>query len=349
MRIGVLTLHAGPNHGAFLQATSLLACLRHLGHQAEVIDYASPSLRRDEQFRPWIYRRPARLLFDLRKRLAFGADRKSLACSRPFPSYSEITTRNYDAIVVGSDVVWNFDLARLGRDPVYAGVFAEPFDGRRIAYAPSIGRMDPAYVPPDAIISGLRRFDHLSVRDEASRQWLRDVCQLQAELVVDPTWLPSAREIGTPCRGITPSDLLIYAPRVEPSVASFIAAYAKAKNLRTVAVGYYHSWCDKQRPDIGPLAWPSACRQSASIVSATFHGTLFAIRENIPFVCLATEDMLSKTSHWLQHLGLLDRFWDPSQDLGNKLDQKIDWDSINARIDDHAAKSLRWLDAALTE
>jgi hypothetical protein len=348
MRIGVLTFHAGPNHGAFLQVTSLLACLRHLGHQAEVIDYASPSLRRDEQFRPWIYRRPARLLFELRKRLAFGADRKSLACSRPFRSYADIDTRSYDAVVVGSDVVWNFETDRLGRDPVYAGVFAEPFHGRRIAYAPSIGRMDPAYVPPDTIISGIRRFDHLSVRDEASRRWLRDVCQLDAELVVDPTWLPPARELGVPCRGIGSSDMLIYAPRVEPSSASYIVAYAKDKNLRTVAVGYYHSWCDRHRPDIGPLAWPSACRQTACVVSATFHGTLFAIRENTPFVCLATEDMLSKTSHWLRHLGLLDRFWDPSQDFGTKIDQKIEWDCINARIGNHAERSLRWLAAALT-
>ncbi len=349
MRIGVLTFHAGPNHGAFLQAASLLTSLRHLGHQAEVIDYASPSLRSDERFQPWIYRRPLRLIFDLRKRLAFRADHKALACSRHFRSYADIATRNYDAIIVGSDVVWNFDLARLGRDPVYAGVFAEPFHGWRIAYAPSIGRMDPAYVPPDAIISGLRRFDHLSVRDETSRQWLRDVCQLDAELVVDPTWLPPAREIGTPCRRIGSSDMLIYAPHVETSVASFIAAYAMAKNLRTIAVGYYHPWCDQQRPDIGPLAWPSACRQAACIVSATFHGTLFAIRENTPFVCLATEDMLSKTSHWLRHLGLLDRFWDPSQDLGMKFNQAIEWGFINARIRDHAERSLRWLAAAATE
>jgi hypothetical protein len=349
MRIGILTFHAGPNHGAFLQAASLLACLKHLGHQAEVIDYASPSLRTDEQFRPWIYRRPSRLLFDVRKRLTFRADRKALASSRHFRSYAEIDTRNYDAIVVGSDVVWNFELARLGRDPVYAGVFSEAFHGKRIAYAPSIGRMDPAFLPPDTMLRGLRRFDHLSVRDEASRQWLRDVCHLEAELVVDPTWLPPARGLGQPCRRISRSDMLIYAPRVEPRVASSIAAYAKAKNLRTIAIGYHHPWCDTQSPDIGPLAWPSASRQAACIVSATFHGTLFAIRENTPFICLATEDMFSKTSHWLRHLGLMGRFWDPSQDLWTKLDQRIDWDSTNACIEDHAWRSLDWLAAALTE
>jgi len=349
MRIGVLTFHAGPNHGAFLQAVSLLACLRNLGHQAQVIDYASPSLRADERFRPWIYRRPAKLLFDLRKRLAFRADHKALACSRHFRSYADIVTRNYDAIIVGSDVVWNFEAERLGRDPVYAGIFDEPFYGKRIAYAPSIGSMRPNFRPPHSTVGGLRQFDHLSVRDDAARQWLHRVCQLEAELVVDPTWLPPARDLGAPCEAIGPTDMLIYAPRVDHSAAISIAAGAKAKGLRTVAVGYYHPWCDKQRPDIGPLAWPSACRQAACIVSATFHGTLFAIRENKPFVCLATKDMLSKTSHWLRHLGLLDRFWDPSQDLGMKFNQEIDWDSINARIRDHAERSLRWLAAALTE
>lgn len=349
MKLGILTFHSGPNHGGFLQAASLLASLKHLGHQAEVIDYASPILRTDERFRPWIYRRPARLLFDLRKRLAFRADRQRLACSKPYGSYAEIDTGSYDAVVAGSDVAWNFELKRLGCDPVYAGVFAEAFHGKRIAYAPSIGRMDPSFIPPDTIIRGLRRFDHLSVRDDASQQWVRDVCQLEAELVVDPTWLPPARELGKPCWGITPSDMLIYAPSVESSVASLIATYAKSEKLRTVAIGYYHPWCDKQRSDIGPLAWPAACRQAACVVSATFHGTLFAIRENTPFICLATEDMLSKTSHWLRHLGLLDRFWNPSQDLGTKLDQKIDWDSTNACIADQAGRSLDWLAATLNE
>ncbi len=348
MKIGILTFHTGPNHGAYLQAASLLASLKHLGHQAEVIDYTSPGRRRDERFQPWVYRRPFRLIFDIRKRLAFRFDRKSLTCSRPFRSYADIATRNYDAVVVGSDVVWNFESERFGRDPAYAGLFAEPFHGKLIAYAPSIGRMHSSYIPSDNIINGIRGFNHLSVRDEASRQWLGNVCQLDAEVVVDPTWLPPARELDVRCRGVGPKDMLIYAPRVEPSSASFIAAYAKAKNLRMVAVGYYHSWCDRHRPDIGPLAWPSACRQAACIVSATFHGTLFAIRENTPFVCLATEDMLSKTSHWLRHLELLDRFWDPSQDLGRKLDQKIDWDSINARIGNHAERSRRWLAATLT-
>ena len=349
MKVGILTFHAGPNHGALLQAAGLLASLKQLGHQAEIVDYTNPTLKADERFRPWLYRRPARLLFDLRKRLAFRADRQRLAYSKPYRAYAEIDMRSYDAVVVGSDVVWNFETRRLGRDPVYAGVFPGPFHGKRIAYAPSIGRMDPALIPPDTMIRGLRRFDHLSVRDEASRQWLRDVCQLEAELVVDPTWLPPARELAKPCRGINPSDMLIYAPRVEPTVATSIAAYAKTRNLRTTAIGYHHPWCDKQRPDIGPLAWPSACRQAACIVSATFHGTLFAIRENTPFICLATEDMLSKTSHWLRHLGLLDRFWDPSQRLETILDKEIAWDFVNVTIGNHAERSVRWLAAALGE
>jgi hypothetical protein len=347
MRIGVLTFHAGPNHGAFLQAAGLLASIRHCGHQAEMIDYAHPRLRSSERFRPWIYRRPRRLFFDMIKRAVFREDRKSLACSKHFRSSSDIVTRNYDAIVVGSDVVWNFQSARLGGDPIYACVFDHPFQGKRIAYAPSIGSMNLDYVPKQRILDGIRQFDHISVRDESSQVWLRKVCELDAVNVVDPTWLPPARGLSTPCPGIGPTDMLIYAPIVEPKAARVIAANAKNRGLRTVAVGYYHPWCDVNRADIGPLTWPAACRQSACIVSATFHGTLFAIRENRPFVCLATKDMLSKTSHWLRQLGLLDRFWDEASCLDILLDQPVDWDSTNACIANHGESSLQWLANAL--
>ncbi len=347
MRIGVLTFHAGPNHGAFLQAASLLASIRQCGHQAEVIDYTHPRLRNSERFRPWIYRRPRRLLFDVVKRLAFREDRKLLARSKRFHSSSSIPTQHYDAIVVGSDVVWNFQNARLGSDPVYAGVFARSFTGKRIAYAPSIGSMRLDYKPTQNIINGIRHFDHLSVRDESSRDWLQNICAVDAVNVVDPTWLPTARGLGAPCRGIGPSDMLIYAPIVEPSAAKAIAECAKKKGLRTVAVGYHQPWCDMNRADIGPLAWPAACRQAACIVSATFHGTLFAIRENKPFVCLATEDMLNKTSHWLKQLGLSNRFVAKASRLDVALDRKIDWVSANELIGEHAERSLRWLTSAL--
>jgi hypothetical protein len=347
MRIGVLTFHAGPNHGAFLQAASLLESIRQCGHQAEVIDYTHPRLRSSERFRPWIYRRPRRFLFDVVKRAAFRSDRKALASSKHFRSSSDILTQHYDAIIVGSDVVWNFQNARLGSDPVYAGVFERNFEGKRIAYAPSIGSMALDYVPSHTILNGIRQFRHISVRDDSSREWLRQVCALESVNVVDPTWLPPARRLGIPCRDIGASDMLIYAPIVEASTAKAIAEYAKGNGLRTVAVGYHQPWCEVNRADIGPLAWPTACRQSACIISATFHGTLFAIREKRPFVCLATEDMLNKTRHWLKQLGLSNRFWDKVSRLDVGLDQNIDWDSANHSIQKHAEKSLSWLNNAL--
>lgn len=349
MRVGVLTFHSGPNHGAFLQAASLLASIRHCGHEARLIDYTNPQLRSSERFRPWIYRRPRRLFFDAVKRLTFRADRKMLDCSQLFRFSSDIITRDYDAIVVGSDVVWNFQPVRLGRDPVYACEFPRPFTGKRVAYAPSIGSMELDYKPTQTIINGIRQFDDVSVRDESSRLWLERICGLDAVNVVDPTWLPPARDLGEACRGIGSTDMLVYAPVVKPSVAKLISAYATGRGLRTVAVGYYQSWCDINRADIGPLAWPASCRQSACIVSATFHGTLFAIRENKPFVCLATQDMLNKTRYWLRELGLSDRFWDKASHLGATMDKAIDWRFTNNYLNSHAERSLHWLVTALAD
>ena len=165
MKVGILTFHAADSYGAVLQARALVEVLRTLGHDACVIDYAPEYLTRPYRLwrKDW-WKHPVGTAKNLansfvvaRRRCGFQAFREGMHLA-PFPP------EGFDAVVFGSDQVWNQQLN--GGEPLW---FAQDpiFDHtRNIAYAVSTGS-----VPlPEGV--DFSRFHRLGVREP----------QLQAEL-----------------------------------------------------------------------------------------------------------------------------------------------------------------------
>jgi len=336
MKIGTLTFHSGPNHGGFLQALSLVHFLRSRGHEAEVIHYKNKTLTDTETFKPWVYRRPHSLWHNYLKRRAMQRDFPRLHCSPKAMYPEDIELESYDAIIVGSDVVWNFESKEFGSDPIYAGAFPRPFSGRLIAYAPSIGSMNITFQAGSPVRDAVKRFNSLSARDEPTQQWLKNFAGKSSEIVVDPTWLSGCSTLTSPCDGITGKDIIVYSYHITPQIREQIVGFAKANGMRTVATGYQHRWCD------------AAIRTAGLIVTGTLHGTLFAIRERKPFVVIGEERMLAKTVYWLQRLGLLNRLILQSEHFSALASRPVDWQKASEIFSENVAFSERFLDASLT-
>lgn len=347
MKIGTLTFHAGPNHGGFLQAFSLVHFLRSRGHDAEVINYKNKTLADTEAFKPWVYRRPHSLWHNFLKRRAMRRDRPLLPCSPAVSSTEDIDFEGYDAIIVGSDVVWNFESTGFGRDPVYAGVFPRPFTGKLISYAPSIGGMDVNFNPGDSIRDALKRFTNLSSRDEPTRRWLMNFADANSEIVVDPTWLSGCSALSSPCTGITEQDIVVYSYHMTPDMRMEIMRFARSKGMRTVATGYQHRWCDTNRLDLSPTQWVAAIRGAGLVVTGTLHGTLFAIRERKPFVVISEARMLAKTVYWLKKLELLERLSLRSDQFSALANEPVNWQRASETYAESVASSEQFLDSSL--
>jgi len=143
---------------------------------------------------------------------------------------------------VGSDVVWDYSLLRLGRDPVYFGCFEGEFNGRLISYAASAGTVNADLEIPQYVIDGLPNFDDIAVRDASAQKIVKRAIGFEAQLVVDPTWLylkyfqPVEKKEDI---------LLLYAYEINKEFKNAIIRYAKDNNIKIVAIGYQHSWADK--------------------------------------------------------------------------------------------------------
>ena len=305
MKVGILTFHDGFNHGAFLQAFALQRTIAGLGHDCVVINYKNRLHRWRENIRPFYkFRRPTTAINWMQKARAFRRDQAAFHCGPLTTRPLNVLKTRYDAIVVGSDVVWDYRL--FGYDDLYfGGANAE----RMIAYAPSFGGISPEAQVPDAIRAGLRRFDTILVRDEHTRTIVQACVGHDVDRAVDPALLYdfSGHEQATRRIDHHQPFLLVYAYAVQPEGQRELQQYARAHNLALIAVGYPQPWCDRSFVNVGPFEWLAWFRQAHAIVSSTFHGCVFALKYGRPLAVNMTETIRHKVPLLLSDIGLEDR------------------------------------------
>lgn len=111
-KIGILTFHRCINYGSYWQARCLVEGLRSIGHDVVLLEHVSRKVNRAEwrcALQPIIPApagRSDRRLYREKTRRFFQAF-EAFPLSRPFSLESPGELEPYDAIVVGSDEVWN--------------------------------------------------------------------------------------------------------------------------------------------------------------------------------------------------------------------------------------------------
>jgi len=340
MKIGILTFHLGPNHGGYLQAYCLYEYIRSMGHDVEIINYKNAHHHDRETFRPWIYRRPFKLYHAWVKERVFQKAYQELPLSEFTTDVNEVNWERYDAVVIGSDVVWDFSENRLGSDRVYFGDFGREYAGKRIAYAPSSGTTPYDTDIPDWVASGLTTMDGISARDDNTAQMVQRAIGKSPQLVVDPTWLDMAYQED---RGPKERNLVIYAFEVTEQEKLAIIAYARKYHLKIVALGYYLSWADRNDMKLGPLEWPKLMQRAAVVIAGTFHGTLYAIKTQSQFVTLPNERIKYRVKKPLEAAGIESRVLMDPNCLGSLLETQIDYAEVMARLQPYVDSSRDYL------
>ena len=289
-RIGVLTFHRCINYGSYWQASCLVEALRARGHDAVLLDHGSRRVNLLEwrcALQPILptpvppadralYRRKIDKFFD-----AFA----SLPLSRPFSLENPADMERFDLVVVGSDEVWNLEHPWYGGHHLFfgGGVRAP----RTVSYAASFG----SYVPTKGLephwADRLRGFDALAVRDERSRSLLSAAVGVDAELTLDPCLQfplpPPSPESNGRARGRP--YVVVYGHNFSARFARHVRRWAAGRDLALVSVGYRNDWADEQWLDAGPHDFAALMAGAGAVATNFFHGCVFALRHETPFVC----------------------------------------------------------------
>jgi len=350
-RVGVLTFHRCINYGSYWQARCLVEGLRARGYDAELLDHECDAVTRAEwrcAFQPALPERTPRSDFAHYKAKGrkFVQAFEELPRSPGFPLHAPEAAGDYDAIVVGSDEVWNFRHPWYGSKPIFFGSgLSTP---RLISYAASFGNHDAADGIHPEWAAELRRFSHISIRDENSRQLIRGALGCDPELVLDPC----LQFPGAIVREAPPGEApyaLVYGHGLPRWLQEATRRWSRRTGIRLVSIGYGNDFADEQRIAAGPEEFADAVAGASAVITNFFHGCVFALVNNKPFVSAPSAYRFNKVRDLAASLGAERRLVEEgtSDESFDALLAEPAGPGVTRAIAALRVRSDRYLDAAL--
>lgn len=195
----------------------------------------------------------------------------------------------FEAVICGSDQIWSpivFD------EKYYLGFVDK--NTRTIAYAPSFGMTKIRNMDvKNEISSALKNIDFLSVREDSGIDLIENMTGRKAQVVVDPTLLLSRNEWSE--MEETYSDVplkpyvLFYLLGNHRFYNQYIDWYKK--NGYEILIIPFHNYDYKRSGKIAKSVSPgnfiNLVKNAEGVCTDSFHGTVFSILYNKPFVSLA--------------------------------------------------------------
>lgn len=297
-RIATLTFHTAVNYGAALQMYALAEFLTLEGHDVDVLDYEPTALRAVHNTTLRDCTTPKKLAKHLITALPHSRRRKTFRDFterkvRLSPKMEGIDTarlaQQYDAVVVGSDQVWNADITQ--SDINYMLPKTDNATIGRISYAASIGTSRF----PDAIATEVRKslntFDGLSVREESAANLLKSQFGLDARVALDPVFLLDRdhwRNLTEPPVTTGPY-VFLYLVSPNHLAEEDARKHARSESIDAIAI-HKQYWRSIARfrnvTAASPEAFLGYIDQSTHMVTNSFHGMSLAtiLRKDVDVV-----------------------------------------------------------------
>lgn len=301
MRIGILTFHRAHNYGAVLQCYALIQYLKSLDNDVYIIDYSSQSIQscyKLIKLHRIKSRNPFRVISKLIKEIQLYPIRKARAgkfdafVDKHFQLLSPSSIDNLDIIIVGSDQVWNTKLTH-GFNKYYWGAFSRNPKTRLISYAASIEEFWELEKNKEAI-KLLSNFDSISVREEKAMIFLQELMpQKEISLCIDPTLIVPANTWNKIAEMPKTREryLLVYQVRNSEKTVTIAQKIAKELSLPIVflsasVTGNNSKVCKYSSPE----QYLGLFKNASFIVCTSFHGTVFSLIFEKPFVSIKLND-----------------------------------------------------------
>ena len=334
------------NYGAVLQTYALSTYLRSL-KQVERVDIANIySANVYQLLRKIKSRNP---LFTLIKRVMllpyrhlikkrYCKEKRFMHATCTYTSrYSSLTDfehakKDYDIYLTGSDQVFNLN-------STYADFFFQNFhSNKKYAYASSLGTTTFPIEKTEKAISLLSSFQRISIREQASADYLTQLLSKEVECVVDPVLLLTADQWSS--IAIEPKDdhyLLVYDLNGGKPLIEHAKILAQKFNLQIICIcpklKQKHSGV-KMVYDAGPQEFVGYFKRANFVLTDSFHGTMFSlIFQKDFYTYIAVEKTSGRITSILKRGGLDNRIIPKStKTVEYSRIQHFDEDQLNVLI-----------------
>jgi ferredoxin len=380
----VLTYYHFTNYGTILQLYGLNKTIQNMGIVNDVIDYIpgptykEPMIKRmikyhffyidrlrflakNYLYRKYIIKTNENIIIDIKNKTSkFDLFRASeFTFSKRCKTSSDLFQLNdcYDAFVCGSDQVWSPHAF----NPKYYFDFISDTN-TMIAYAPSIGEdhIKNQYIT-EKMSKLIRRFSHLSVREDSGVDIIQGLTQKNSLHVLDPSMLLDKDEYDKIINKYVKQHengqyILCYFLADKERYWKCIKKITKETKIPVKVIPIFYK--DYTRPfdcakETGPAEFLQLIRDAAIVCTDSFHGTIFSILYNKAFFSFERfhkydpENQNSRIYSLLRMFSLEDRLIYNYKDIKLKLRSIIDFNRVNRVLDKQKNISIKYLSDAL--
>jgi hypothetical protein len=352
LKIGVLTFHRCINYGSYWQARCLVEGLRALGHDAVILDHDSRRINLAEwkcAYRPVLPTVVPQSDYPLyrEKITRFFQAFETLPFSRRFQIENPTKMESCDLVVVGSDEVWNLFHPWYGNRTLFFG------DGikaqRLISYASSFGNYPCSWGLAEEWSNRLRNFEAISVRDLNSQIMIKNEVGFEPDLVLDPSIQFPLEPEESDYKIYNKPYIAVYGHNFSDYFIREIRSLSNESKLPLISIGYRNDWVDEQWITAGPHEFARFIAHAKSVVTNFFHGCVFALRYQKPFVCETSPYRSNKLEGLMLKIGAEKHFITqetPTAAYKNCLSTPLDI-QILERIEKLRRSSNEYLDRAM--
>lgn len=275
-----------------------------------------------------------------------------------------VESRNLDSstfsqatgFIVGSDQVWRGIYAREMRDlPLFFLSFtSQKQRNRSFAYAASFGSDEWEGTPEETAECArlLKDFKAVSVREHSGIRICREVFGVDAVQMPDPALLLDQEDytrlihrwwtlrLPQPCMAV----YLLDETEEKKQLTQAVAEHAGLYPQQLTAHGDAPRAMD--RIPLSVPQWLRCIRDAECVLTDSFHGCVFAIIFNKPFVCLGNEERGSaRFDSLLGTFGLQDRLLNnpTAEQVTECMNIPIDWERVNSIRSSEKQRALQFL------
>lgn len=360
-KLGIITFNRASNYGAILQAYAMKCVCENLGYEVHVINYAkgikddNPTPVKDfleannkKRAAFKLCRSSLSYIWDKQRWNEFVSFRKKyLNESKICSTKEELETLGYDAYVIGSDQIWNYNITGNAFDPVYFGDFGS--NAMCVLYGAS--SHDTPF-PLDKELEFKKLLSNtnaeIGIREQKLADYVGSITGEKYQVVLDPTLLAGREIMESLVDDKVPKKpyILMYQidanPASDISVKTLEARFGYDVYTMTVPrIGSFHG----RRGIAGPERFLTLLKNAEFLVTNSFHGIALSLLFEKQFYVYENNGVMSRIDGLLETLELDKRKVKMVADID--LANQIDYVPITEHLNTLRQNSLTYLIDAL--
>ncbi len=365
-KVGIMTFHASHNYGSVLQAYALSNVIKSSGYDVSIINFRSKA-QKDWYKIIKFYKGLHGVKRNVMNALYYNKFKKRYENFEHFinevlPTTKEVDDSSisefadsFDYYVCGSDQIWNPCCKDFS--PHYYLDFVK--SGKKIAYAPSMGKAEFESKDLSVIKSLIKNIDSISVREKKGKDVLSKLTEKEISVVCDPVLLAGREFWEKATENIEKRKkpyIFVYFLENNHGDRGYIDYLKKTLNIDVVTLA--ENPRDMFKPykklyDATPLEFVSLIKNASFVYTNSFHATAFSCMFNVPFCSMISKGKSvqnnndSRKIDLLKSLSLSNRLYKSLDNVKKQELLSIDFSVANNELDKLSAFSMDYLKGAI--